>query len=325
MLSLKVDKICFVVGFLLIASMIVLLSTPSGLKKRKNFPVYSSESKDSESLNENEYNRILHDTHNWVNEKDYKIHLLPAVPGSGSAWSRLAISALTGLTSGVAGRCSSKHCFYLKTHFPYLNSTRGLYDNMHPDVAVILIRNPFDAGASEFTRVHLQKISQKFKRDHPNEKGIKHNKYTGLESMKKDLYLETSKKSDETVENPSIAFDHFMTGYLSKWRNFHKYWLEDYKGNVKAVLFQDMVENVERFQRVAEYFGYNFTQTPERTKRLQCFKQNSSMTKKLKRPQSDTVDHAKEVLKEYYAADVKRETSYVESLLRRKYKREFEI
>ena len=49
--------------------------------------------------------------------------------------------------------------------------------------------------------------------------------------------------------------DH-MNNYFQRWKVFHKYWLSDYKGNIKVILYKDLVKDINKFTEVAEYFGY---------------------------------------------------------------------
>ncbi|XP_067947274.1 uncharacterized protein [Watersipora subatra] len=250
-----------------------------------------------------------------------EVHLMAAVPGSGSAWSMGSVKAITGLGTIATEKVTlprKRHAFYYKTHYPYFGSKNPSLVE-HPDKTAVLIRNPFDAGISEFTRRNLKRELAKRKRtergNYTQEKG----KYKGIIDIQEILYLVPDK------EIPSEGFESWIQSYMLRWKTFHRYWLKDYKGSVKTVFYQDLMKNISKFVDVVEYFGFNTTLTTERRQRLECFIDAHETINTRRRPQSDVIDHAKEVLKEYYAKDVQETISYVETLLANKYNKKFVI
>ena len=59
----------------------------------------------------------------------------------------------------------------------------------------------------------------------------------------------------------SIVFTEFrsyFTRYLASWRSHHEYWITKYGGEMKIVLYKDLVRDIDLFLPITRFFGYNY-------------------------------------------------------------------
>ena len=55
-----------------------------------------------------------------------------------------------------------------------------------------------------------------------------------------------------------------MKEYLFRWRKFHQHWLINCTSSVKVVLYNNLVQDIREFTKIAEFFGYTAESTTQR-------------------------------------------------------------
>ncbi|KAF6034966.1 hypothetical protein EB796_006728 [Bugula neritina] len=242
-----------------------------------------------------------------VNQSDYRIQLITASPGSGSDWCYSAMAMLTGhTTDSVYNYLHSKslaelphRALYYKTHWPFMRHFGPVdkYLSTHPVRVVLLLRNPYDAGFSEFVR---QAVSSK---------NAYSKKYLNVESIFKESSFLESNSSDR----PSRALRNHLTRFFKNWRSHHEYWLKNFTGSLKVVQYSDLVKDVTLFQDIANYFGFDVTSTPTRQRRFQCFLTKSREKEVMRRPRVAVIENSKEKVRNSYKEKISEELEYLES------------
>ena len=60
------------------------------------------------------------------------------------------------------------------------------------------------------------------------------------------------------------GFDTFLGKYLELWRMHHQYWMTEYKGKLKIILYDELVADVNNFLSIVSFFGYDSQASKER-------------------------------------------------------------
>ncbi|KAF6034967.1 hypothetical protein EB796_006729 [Bugula neritina] len=138
-----------------------LIDAPLPEKLHHNWLQYSESRDLNDTVNFEPCDSLLEKVSD-VNQSDYRIQLITASPGSGSDWCYSAMAMLTGhTTDSVYNYLHSKsldelphRALYYKTHWPFMRHFGPVdkYLSTHPVRVVLLLRNPYDAGFSEFVR-----------------------------------------------------------------------------------------------------------------------------------------------------------------------------
>ncbi|XP_067930302.1 WSCD family member AGAP003962-like isoform X2 [Watersipora subatra] len=244
------------------------------------------------------------------------MQLIAATPGSGSDYCRIALGIMTGFVTGsvyeVMNLTSFNQLpyrpFYYKSHYPFIASVSRVdnFINMNPHRVVVLVRNPFDAAFSEFIRQKVSLVNKDID-----------NKYNNMDQVirEKDFLVYGSKM----VLQPTEELELHMKTYFIMWKSFHEYWLRNYHGSVKVILYQDLVDDILKFKEITNYFGYSVDSTRQRQQRLSCFLTNTQKTKYRKRPSSIIIDETKRRLREHFESDTASAIAYVQLLYSNKY------
>ena len=183
-----------------------------------------------------------------LDDSDFKeVVMLASYPGSGNTWARYLVEISTGLMTGsmycddelakvFAGECKKDNpdaYVVYKTHYPYFPTFNffGFFSNDLPfgkqvPKAILVVRNPMDALVAEYTRT----ISKE------------HTKEVPLEAFLKPQWEE------------------YINRMVLRWATFHRYWLDEFEGEILYVLFDDLRDHTHReIQRILHFLGRGFT------------------------------------------------------------------
>ncbi|KAF6036218.1 hypothetical protein EB796_005475 [Bugula neritina] len=250
-----------------------------------------------------------------VEKSNYKIQLIAAAPGSGNDWCMLTLRELTGLKTGSVYHFSKlkslknvpENLLYYHTHYPYLKhmGAVGEYLDTHPQRVILLIRNPLDAGLSEYVRQIIAKKKNGTAK-YSNADGVFTESHFLVRTSLKDISL-------------APALETHLLKFFQGWKKLHTYWLKEYKGELMVVLYSDLLKDPSLFEKMASFFGYDSQVSEERKTRLNCLYQHYERTAAMKRKRVPAIDNSKEPVRKLFMSHIQSATSYVEKLYKEKY------